>query len=66
MGDELVALVADDDDEVVGRGALGRGDRVMEKGAPADRVHHLRQCRLHASALAGGQDDDGSGTDLRH
>jgi hypothetical protein len=66
VGDELIALVADDDDEVVGRGSGRCGDGMMEQGASADGMHHLGKSRLHSSALARCQYDDGGRMSLRH
>ena len=51
---------ADHDDDAFAAQSLGRVDGVVQHGARADRVQHLGQGRLHARALAGGEDDGGS------
>ena len=66
VGDELIALVADDDDEMFRRGSGRCCDGVMKQGASADGMHHLGKSRLHSSALARCQDDDGGRMSLRH
>ncbi|VWX51967.1 conserved hypothetical protein [Micrococcus luteus] len=55
-------LVPDHGHEVLRRERPGRRERVAHEGAPPDRVHDLRRRRLHAGALARGQDDHGGGT----
>ena len=61
VGADLLAPVADDDDEVLGGGAGGGVQGVPEQAAPADRVEHLGRGRAHPGALSRGQDDDRGG-----
>ena len=64
-GDD-VALVTHDDREMLRLRAACRVDGVAEQAAATDRVQHLRDVGLHASALACGEDDDGCGTGCAH
>ena len=66
VGDDGVALVAHDDDEMIGAQAAGGGDGVVEETAPADGVQHLWNGRAHAGALACGHDDGGGGCGGSH
>ena len=61
VGDDGVALVAHDDDEVLGLQPPGRGDGVVHQAATADPVQDLGGDRSHTSSLACGHDDDGGG-----
>ena len=57
----MLTAVTVDHVDVAGR-ELARGvDDVLEQRAPRDGLQDLGQVRLHALALAGGQDDDGNG-----
>ncbi len=62
VGRHLLALVTDDDDEVVwfesGRGS----DRVRQHRPAAHLMEELGALRLHARPAARGEDDDGSHT----
>ena len=57
VGGDRVPGVADDDDRDLGVQSGGRGEDVAQQGSPEDPVQHLGQGRLHAGALAGGEDD---------
>ncbi len=63
--DDMVAdlgrVAADHHHDPLAAQGLGRVDGVVQHGAVADRVQHLGQRRLHPRALAGGEDDGGSG-----
>ena len=59
VGDDLVAAVADDDDEMGGLQRAGSSDGVVDQGPATDRVQDLRDRRLHPGALAGSEDDHG-------
>ncbi len=52
------AAMADHDRDARGRKAPGAVEDVLEHRPPAQGMQHLRQVRVHALALAGGQDDD--------
>ena len=65
LGDEL-ALVADDDRQVLRFGGPCCGHGMAEQREPADLVEDFGGCRLHTGALASGEDDDGSGTGAVH
>ena len=54
-----VALVTHDADHVRGLELAGGGEHVRDDRHAAQRMQQLRQRRLHAGALAGGEDDDG-------
>ncbi len=58
-GGDGVALVPHDGDDVGGLERAGGGEHVADEGHAGERVQHLRQARLHAGALAGGEHDDG-------
>ena len=66
VGDDGVALVAHNDDEVLGLQPPGRGDGVVHEAATADPVQDLGGDRSHTSSLACGHDDDGGGCGWRH
>ena len=59
MGADLGRVVSDDHDDALTAQTLGGVDGVVQHGAVADAVQHLGQRRLHARALAGGEDDGG-------
>ena len=56
---DLVGVAADHHQQALGGDPLGHLLDVAEHGQAADLVQHLGAARLHAGALAGGQDDDG-------
>ena len=56
---DLLAGVADDDDEVLGVELTGGGDDMSDERAPGDLVQDLGCLRLHAGALTRCEDDDG-------
>ena len=56
---DLVALVADDGDEVVGLEAADGVEHVPDHGSPGHRVQDLHRLRLHPGPAACGEDDDG-------
>ena len=66
VGDDGVALVTHNDDEVLGLQPPGRGDGVVQQAATADPVQDLGGDRSHTSSLACGHDDDGGGCGWRH
>jgi hypothetical protein len=57
----LLAAVAVDHVDGLGRQFRGGGEHVAEQRPAGERLQHLGQVALHALALAGGQDDDGKG-----
>ena len=59
VGGDQVALVPDDDGEVLGADGAGRGDRVAQQGPAPDPVQDLGGRGLHPGALTCGEDDDG-------
>ena len=62
VGDDVGAPVPDDHDRAVGAQRLGGSQYMPEKAAAGETVQHLgRRGRLHAGALAGGEDDDRTG-----
>ena len=61
VGDDGVALVTHNDDEVLGLEPPGCGDGVVHEAATADPVQDLGGDRSHTSSLACGHDDDGGG-----
>lgn len=59
VGGDLLARVADDHDEVLGRQLAGGRDDMSDERAPGDLVQNLGGLRLHAGALTRCEDDDG-------
>ena len=61
VGDDGVALVTHNDDEVLGLEPPGRGNGVVQQAATADPVQDLGGDRSHTSSLACGHNDDSGG-----
>ena len=59
--DDGVALMAHDDDEVLGLEPPGGGDGVVHQAATANPVQDLGGDRSHTSSLACGHNDDSGG-----
>jgi hypothetical protein len=55
------AVGADHHHHTLAAGRFGRVDGVIDEGAASQPVQHLRRRRLHARALASGEDDGGAG-----
>ena len=61
-----VAVVADDDDEMVGKCPPRGGHRVLDERPAADGVQHLRGRRDRTRSLACREDDDGGQAGVAH
>ncbi len=66
VGAQLIGALADHDDDALAAGALHRVDGVVDERPTADGVQHLRDRRLHARALPGGEDHGGAAMDGGH